>query len=353
MIFKPKRNLSGANLDIRPQREKNLDYQFNELVASASPVMWREKPESEWRKFLISDQGTSGSCVAHTLAKQLQILYWLKTSSKVKFSATHIYQRRANKPYQGMAVTDVFKIGQGGVTLEVLAPHEGLSDSQMDSFKIEEFNKDVGKVFAIGNWLYTPVDIDTIASVIQTTGKGVMVWFYWQYDEWTSTPKVKYPSLTADKAEGRHSVTAVDFTLHNGKKALIIEDSWGPKTAIDGRRIIDEDFVKARCYMAAYPMNFKFDEVVLTKPKYKFTKNLQFVPVKTFDKDVVALQDILKYEGVFPANVDSTGWYGAVTAESVKKWQKKHFIDTEATLDLLGGKFAGPKTIAKLNELYS
>ena len=90
--------LSGALIDVRPEEEKENDYHFGEIVAAANPVSWVEKPQSAWRKFPIFNQDGSGSCVAQTLAKLLGILYWLKNQLYVHFSATHIYQRRSNKP---------------------------------------------------------------------------------------------------------------------------------------------------------------------------------------------------------------------------------------------------------------
>jgi hypothetical protein len=205
--------LQGALLDTRSQELKDKDYQFKEIVASANPVNWIEK--TVYRKFPIFNQDSSGSCVAQTMAKMLGIMYWLKNNEYVHFSATHIYQRRANKPAGGMAGDDVFKIAQKGVTLEDLVASQNMSDYQMDSAVIPQYKQDVGSVFKIGNYINLPVkDIETMASVIQTTGKGLMTWFGFQIDEWTDIPVIKNASLEIDsQSTCRHSVTVVDFTL--------------------------------------------------------------------------------------------------------------------------------------------
>ena len=44
---------TGALPDPRGTEEKLKDYQFKEIVASADPVDWVEKPQAEWRKFRI------------------------------------------------------------------------------------------------------------------------------------------------------------------------------------------------------------------------------------------------------------------------------------------------------------
>lgn len=348
--------INGASIDTRPDSEKEKDYKQIELVASLAPTPWREKPQSEWRSFPIFDQNGSGSCVAQSEAKELGIMRWLKNQNEgyVHFSATDIYQRRANKPAPGMAAIDARKIAAQGVTLEVLTPSQNMTDMQMDTMPVEAYKREVGKVFAAPQYLDMNVkDIEAVASTIHTTGKGVMVWFYFQGDEWTDRPVVKNPALDLNAAATlRHSVCAVDFTLVGGKKALIIEDSWGIGAGVGGRRVIDEDFYRSRNWFAGYLMNFKFDQQSIPRPFHRFDRNLAFSPTFTIDTDVRKLQDILKYEGMFPANTESSGYYGAITAKSVLAWQKLHKVASDSELDPLQGKTVGPKTRTVLNSIY-
>lgn len=354
--------MSGAVIDERPESEKEKDYRFEEIVAAINPVNWIEKSRDQWRKFPIFNQDGSGSCVAQTEAKEMGIMRWLRDKIYVHFSATDIYQRRSNKPAGGMAAVDARNIARKGATLEALVPSQGMNDGQMDSAAIEEYKRKVGEVFAVPNFVALPIkDIDTVASLIQTTGKGVMVWFYFEYREWTDTPQVMNPKLDLYAAStNRHSVTAVDFTLVNGKKALIIEDSWGPTFGLNGQRVITEDFYKARNWYAGYLVNFQFEDQTqplpqpqptpIPKPKYRFTKSLVF---GTTNADVKALQDILRYEGLFPQNTASTGYYGAITAKGVYQFQVRHKVAPMAELNALQGRRAGEKTIQKLNALYA
>lgn len=347
---------SGAVIDTRTEEEKAKDWHQREVVAAINPVNWVEKPREQWRKFPIFNQNGSGSCVAQTLAKLLGVMYWLKEKVYVHFSATHIYQRRSNKPAGGMAGVDAFNIAKKGVTLEELVPSQSMTDAQMDAVVIPQYKQDVGSIFNVPNYLQLATkNIDVIASTIQTTGKAVMVWFYFQHDEWTERPVVKNSTLDLyAPSTARHSVTAVDFTLVGGKKCLIIEDSWGPGYGIGGQRIIDEDFFKARNWFAAYPIAFKFEDQTqpqpaptpTPKPAYTFNVDLQFGMTHA---DVKALQDILRYEGHFPVNTQSTGYFGAITKTAVQKFQDKYGI---ATAKDPGYGRVGPRTRAKLNELY-
>lgn len=336
---------NGALIDNRPEEEVAKDFLFKEVVASAVAVDWQEKSPTKWRKFPIFNQDGSGSCVAQTMAKMLGVMYWLKTQVYVHFSATHIYQRRFNKPSGGMNGTDVFNIARKGTTLEILVPSQDMNDAQMDAIKIDKYKEDVGTVFKIGNFVIDPVkDIDLIASIIQATGKPVMVWFYFLYPEWTDEPRVKGTIDLNAPATCRHSVTAVDFTLYKGKKCLIIEDSWGTSYGKAGVRIIDEDFFKERNWFAGHAMNFAFDEVVNppTPPTPTvFTQTMKFGDT---NPQVKLLQTKLREAGFFPSNIDCTGYFGAITKASVIKFQTKY--------GLVGDGVVGNITLGKLNEVF-
>jgi len=322
----------GVLLDTRTEEEIKKDYKFAEIVSAIEPVIWVEKPQSAWRKFPIFSQNGSGSCVAQTLRKLYGVYIWLKTGVYVDISASHIYQRRSNKPSAGMQGNNAFEIARKGTTLEQFAPSENMSDSQMDSINVLPFMEKIGEIFKLGAYVtVSPTDIDTVASIIQKTGKAVMVWFYFTYPEWTNVPTVINPNLDRYAPSTlRHSVAAVDFTLYNGIKALIIDDSWGIGTAMNGQRVITEDFFKARNFFAAHFQNFAFEESTIIKPHY--------------DGSVISLQNCLKFEGLFPANVDSSGIYGPITIKAVKAFQLKYGIDVVGVV--------GPITKQKLIILY-
>jgi len=351
----------GALIDGRSVEEKLKDFKFEELVSAPNPVNWVEKSVEQCRQFPIFAQNGSGSCVAQTEAKLMGIMYYLKYGTYRHFSASHIYQRRVGRPNAGMAGADVHKIAQQGVTFEEYMPSQLLTDEQMDSAIMLEGGDKPENQFKIGNYLeITKVgNIDTIASIIQTTKKGVMVWFYfdWNATEWKDVPIIKFPTIPLyGRDTARHSVTATDFFLMNGKKCLLIEDSWGVLFGRGGRRIITEDFFKARNFYASYPMNFKLEEkpASMTKPVYTFTKPLVFSPVPNYgNPDIIALQNVLKYEGLFPLDTDSTGWYGAITVKAVALFQKKYAVASPEALAKNGGRSVLTLTLKKLNELYS
>lgn len=344
---------SGALVDDRSPEEQEKDYRFEEVVAAAIPVHWREKREDTWRRFPKQDQDGSGSCVAQTARKMLGVYTWLKTGVFVALSASHIYQRRSNRPSGGMIATNCLDIIRDGTTLEELAPSQQLSDAAMDAIEVNPFEEKIGNAFKIDAYLTVPAgNIETVASIIQETGKAVMVWFFFTSDEWSkSVPTVDDRLSLTDRAALRHSVAAVDFTLYNGQKALIIEDSahFGGLT----QRIITEEFFRSRNFFVGHFMAFAFEGPEpdrSDKPQHSFTRDMEFSPTVHFDIEVVALQDCLKWLGLFPSNVESTGYFGAVTRKAVQAFQVKYGI---AGPTMPGYGRAGPHTRAALNDLFS
>lgn len=346
---------SGANLDNRDVEAKEKDHMFEEIVATANAVDWKEKAKNQWRRFEDQDQDGSGSCVAQTIKKLAKVLGKLNNYD-LNLSATSIYQRRSNKPDSGMIGIEAFDIWKNkGISLEGMVPSQKMSDSEMDTQIIKPEADQVAEVFKIGNHVgLNAGDFETVASVIQTTGKAVMVWFYFTGSEWSKEiPTIENPNLDRNNAL-RHSVPAVDFFLFGGKKYILVEDS--AHFAGLTYHLISEEFFKARNWFARYPMNYKFndqtqpqppDETPSNKPKYTFNVDLQF---GMRSADVVALQNILKFEGFFPVNIESTGYFGAITKSGVQKYQDKHNI---AHASDGGYGRVGPKTRANLNTIYS
>lgn len=338
---------SGACIDTRTEEQKQKDYNIKEIVASVAVVDWKEKPESEWRKFPDQNQGPSGSCVMFSLKKIASVLLWLKEKTYVPFSAAY-YQLRSNKPAGGMFGIEAFEIWRkNGLPLEQLVPSENMTDAQLDSIEVEQYEKDIAKVFAISNHIgIDNGDFEKVASVIQKTGKAVMAWFYFTSKEWSKLiPTVDIQNLNIVTAL-RHSVAVVDYFLYNGKKYLLIEDSahFGGIT----RRLISEEFFKSRNFFIRYPMTFQFQEYKEEiNMDINLTKDLEF---GMRDNDVVILQNLLKELGYFPTNVDSTGYYGAISVKAVKEFQlAKGIILSENDP---GAGRCGPKTRKFINSNY-
>ena len=340
----------GAIEDYRPLNERVKDFRFEEVVASANPVKWEEKSSKEWRSFPIKNQNGSGSCVGMTMAKILGILQWQREGEYVEISASDIYQRRKNKNWgdgQGMIGVDAFNIAQQGATMEMFMPSMNMTEEEINKVPRKDYFDRIGQAFAIDNFVvFNPkTSFEEVASTIQTTGKAVMVWFRFDYKEWTSEPKA-----TVSNPKLHHSVTAVDFTLKKGKKYLVIEDSWGTGRGVEGRRLISEEFYKARNSFAAVPTTFRLNPIQdkqEVKTRHKFNRDMSF---GERSGEVKKMQEVLQEKGFFPANIDCTGYYGAVTARAVLAFQLHNNVASEYVLTRYRGYYAHKETRKYLNK---
>jgi len=341
----------GLNPDPRPPEEQERDYVAEEIF-SFPKIVWEPKSESEWRKYPIFNQDGSSSCAAQTVAKVLGIENVLEEGKFVFYSARDIYSRRINFPGKGMYYQNAMEIGyKFGATVEQLMPSQGLSESEMNrSDDRKSIDQQIALVGKGGNYFRVATDIDKIAAINQPEGKPVAIGIKFGPGEWNR----KVPVIKGTYVPYRHAITVTDFLLWNGKKALLIEDSWGPETGFDGRRLVTEDWFKAGRITSAWAYkkleNTWRDKAKLVNLKHKFETNLSY---GMWNKEVEYLQEALQYLGFFPTNAITSGYYGTITASSVLNFQREYGVASKEELEKLEGKVTGPKTRKKLNELLA
>lgn len=336
---------NGLQRDTRGDSEKASDFFIEEIQTAAGSAIFEERDPVG---FTVRNQDGSGSCVAQTAAKMLEVWDYYNDNETTVYSATPIYKNRSNKPTPGMNWIEGISFSvKNGCFLESEVPSQNMSDEQMDrSANIARRQKLYPTHYA-----QTSVDFESVARAVQSY-KAVMLWFKSSYIEWNQS----VPSGDSDSETVRHSVCCVDSISFEGKRYLIIEDSWGEFTdhkpvkipLKKGQRAITEEFFKKHCFLAGVYVQFSFEGI--DKPVFTFTKRMNF---GDNHEQVKKLQDVLKYEKFFPSNVESTGYFGSITAKAVKKWQLAHGIyDFETENDMRKIKI-GPKSIDVLNALYS
>ena len=330
-------------VDNRPETEKKKDFNIEEVLALGMPTFEERQPVG----YTPRNQDGSGSCVAQTAAKMLEVADFRNDKGLTPYSATPIYQSRSNKPAQGMIGIEALSFcKEFGTYLETEVQSQSLNDAMMDAIKFGLPTQPVKPT----NYAVVDVKFDSVASYVQNYG-AVMVWFKCDYGEWCRD----IPDGLSDNESVRHSVCAVDIIKYEGKDYIIIEDSWGtwektsPIPLNPGQRAITKEFFNKHCYFAAVFTSFVF-KVGEKKPKHTFTVSFEY---GSLSKDVVALQDILKYEGFFPVNVSSTGKFLSITANALVKWQIKHGIPDFALEKNITKIRVGPKTRDALNKIYS
>ncbi len=324
-LFKPQPlTFTGALIDTRPEEQKKDDIHFKDIVGTANAVDWKVKSISECRRFPEYDQKRSFMCGANALSKAMGIIFQLKYGAYYAFSRAHIYQRRYNKIFgdgAGMVMNDMFKIAGLGVTLESLTGEKITTDYDADSLLIDNLATKVGEAFSISGAVYLPNDIDTVASVIRTTGKGIIFLTYFTSGEWSKEmPTINDYSLTyKDTRALRHFVVGVDYLLYSGmKKGIKIEDSahFGGLS----ERILTQEWIDRRVIQAGYPMSFKFLIGSGDRPTYD-------------GQTIISAQKCLKYDGLFPTNISYIENIGPVTRTALKAFQSKYGLNVTGVID--------------------
>lgn len=95
-------------------------------------------------------------------------------------------------------------------------------------------------------------------------------------------------------------------------------------------------------------LNGQYANQSFSKPKFTFTKDLHY---GSWGFDVYSLQQVLKYENLFPAI--PIGIYGPITRQGVYDFQILHKIDSLPNLIKLQGMNVGILTRNYLNQNYS
>lgn len=315
------KNYSGIVDDPRLEEEKVLDYKTSDLAMGDIPVYWVDINNKHLKTYIIQNQDGSSSCVAQATAKLLAIHEVKEGKEYLQLCPKYIYTRRANYPSGGMWLPNALEIAcKEGTCPEYDMPCDSKGESFMNDKSELAICKEHAPKYKGKAYFEIVGGIDEVAKVLEQ-GYGVLLGARFDYDEWTDVPVLH----TDSKLACGHGFAAVDYCLYEGKKALVIEDSWGPGYGKGGRRIITEDFFNARVFYKGYVTS-------LEDVKYIFSKTLK---LGSKGLDVKMLQIKL--------SINADGKFGPQTRTAVMAFQLTHGLKSDGVV--------GPMTNKKLNEL--
>lgn len=341
-----KDNYIGILDDNRPQSEKDKDWIAEEVFAFA-PDVSPFRPvtsQSDWAKYQIRNQDGSGSCVANTIAKMLEVKRAKEKGDSIKFSHAPTYINRVNKPQGGMVGTDALGLAvKLSSCKETDFPSENMSDAQLDALKMPANFEELNNLVRPTNYVTLPRSFDYVAKMINQEGCAMI---------WVDTSRACYqrdiPVVGGKNGGVRHSITGVDAIVLNGVEYIVIEDSWGKFGQYNGQRLLSREFFNDAVFFCAVLTKFEYDIKPEQAPlvKIPFEKVMRFGEKST---EVQRYQNFLKSKGLFPTNAQSTGFYGNVTAKATYAFQVKYSVAPINELDALKGKRVGQKTLNVIN----
>lgn len=342
-------------LDLGTAAQKAKLFSIAELVpAPAGVVPMLPTDPTKWKIWPRRNQADSNTCVYQARAKAAGILREQTTGEFVEYSAAD-YNKRSNKPAAGAYPVEAFDFWkQQGVGLEALEKSQFMDDNELSHNNQSPFEAEVAKLSRAENYVaLIGYNFDVIVSTLHATGKPIPLGFFGKTIEWNrDVPTMSDPNLKLENATVRHEVCATpNYGIYQGSEGFTIEDSWG-NTGIDnkGVRWITRAFCEKRNYIPGlYPTAFKnYQDIGVnpTKPHYVFNVDLEF---GMRHPDVRKLQEVYKYEGLFPANHEGSDLFHNITLDCTKKFQVRYGVAGPSDA---GYGRVGPKTRAKLNALY-
>lgn len=353
---------TGAVVDRRDER----DYDFAQIAAGLPAFDWQKgyDVEQELREALglapdwripTKDQGQSGSCGGQAWAYYAEILEAFATKTFEPRSAKYIYSQTFIPPMGSMGRDNSIILTEQGASREQLlpsyengrAPSEKFMQRSQDITPFVRVDASAAKMRAYG---YVPLDIDAIAQAMQYCHGLVLGILVTNNGTWMSSA----PALPVDGENfSRHWLYFGKAKLVNGRKTLIAHESWSDAAGDNGWQMFGEEWVKyvnrnhGQGIWSSWTI-FGNPEGVPPAFVHDFQTNLW---LGNRGPEVKALQTALQVEGSFSAAVPTTEYYGNITRTAVLKFQMKYgIVANPAESD--GGRYCGPKTRSKLNELF-
>lgn len=342
---------TGAILeDNRTEEQKAKDYNSLELGLGQKTV-WREIDIDNYTHPAfpngVKEQGDS-TCGSHTQANAMQVIEYKETGNSYPLSCAMPYLYRAGT-YEGTSIQDVMDtIRKNGTTYEMFMPSDKASDEKVLSYKPTSTDIAIGEVLSVET-TFRIGSFDLMCEYLESSRinglcNPAMVLSRLGSGDWQ-----KVVTDTGSAKIYGHWYLAVDYGTIKGVEGIVVADSaMHYSTNKYGFRFVPRDYLYkwANAYVG---VTDKQNAIGGVKAEPTNTYNLK---AWTFgDTDCQELQRFLSDKGFFPKTQSQTGYYGNITAGSVKKWQIANNVASLATINKYEGKYFGPASLRVANQL--
>ncbi|OQY71735.1 MAG: hypothetical protein B6D44_11955 [Ignavibacteriales bacterium UTCHB2] len=123
----------------------------------------------------------------------------------------------------------------GGIE-EVLVPSDHKAEAEMNRLDdILLSYETIGKIYAPKNYIWLDLTMDSFVQAL-SQGKPVLMGVRFGDNEWGAD----VPTIKSEIKYG-HGIVALGFFYYEGKRSILIVDSWGVTNPMKGFRILTED----------------------------------------------------------------------------------------------------------------
>lgn len=283
-----------------------------------------------------------GTCVSHQIAEEKQEQEYKEMGKIVDFSRRYHYaltRRQMGLPdtSEGLAPRLADKIlCEYGICLSETIPEQAKTHLEYTSVTIsDDVIKGAKKYRVSDNFVAVPVtEHDIKQSIITFRGVGTTLPYSW--GAWNVGKSGILGSPVGQGTQGYHRIRLVGYRIFNKRLQFKFQNSWSKNWGENGFGYFYFDEYQA--YMMDLSVYTDVPNDLLEKAKsvpYIFNINLK---KGMSGYDVLQLQKRLDKEVVFPY---FTGFFGIMTQDAVKKYQKKNGLSVDGNV--------GPKTRACLN----
>jgi hypothetical protein len=355
------RNKTGAIKSKKDYRDQIFMYAMG---APSGPV---PNILTDFSKFGVWDQAQTPSCVSHSVAKMLQLYWYLKSGKVVDFNPQFLHILSAFSgagPDDGRDPRTVLQTAAkfGCCTTATLPRNTSVTNTQyFDTNLITQAMRDEAMQYAGISFVPISVDQGSYRSAIKTYG-AVSALFEVGNTFWTTPtgavtwdPKLIDPIRATSNLSGAHEITIIG---DNNSDVLRAINSWG--TAWDLSGYFNFIFNEWQPYIHELwaitdPNPAALATVQSLPTQDEFKHNFQTtIKYGMNNPEVRALQVALAIDGDF-TYPEITGYYGTVTATAVTAFQIKYSVASPAEIASLQGTHSqcGPATRKALNNLFN
>ena len=289
----------------------------------------------------VLDQGQKGVCTAISLAAMMSKMFGVKLSWAFLYKQG---KKLDGNTDEGSSLRTMLRAAQKfGLPRYELAPYNA-TNTYAEFMAEPDYAPEVyatAQLYKLPAYAQVlPLNEETLMQALATSVYGLYTRIVVGSEFWTDKdgnrtfdPALLEPIRTPQNIVGGHAIITreLDYTVPQWTGTW--RNSWGIGYCDKG----DSQFLTS-----PWVKNYFLTEAWVISDKFKHQFN-SFLCYGMKNDEVVALQTALKLEKLF--DYETTGFFGSITLRAVKDLQRKYGITP------LG--IVGPKTRAKLNELYS